>query len=186
MVDIPDNMYDRRSSRRGSRLYRRGLRRRSPWSVVLGGVFLVLVSAGCAYDTYAANASAAKSSYTQSSGVRENATVTNVVNNKDCGRGGCTYSADVYVDLSRPVSGQTTADVSVPNSVNYTDGQTITVLVDPKDPGYAELPGQPDNQASTAIWVAVVAAVVLAFGILAIVRGVRMRLRTHSWRYVSA
>lgn len=184
MVDIPDNMYERRSGRRWTRGRRRRLR--SPWSRVAGGVFLILVSGVCGYDAYAANASAAQSSYTQSSGVRENATVTNVENDQNCGRGGCSYSADIYVDLPAPVSGQTSTVVNVPDNVSDSDGQTISVLVDPRNPGYAELPGRPDASGSDTIWISVVAAVILALGVSSIVRGVRLRLRTQSWRYVSA
>lgn len=149
------------------------------------GIFFVLISAGCGYDAYAANISAAQSSYTQANGVRENATITVVDNDEDC-HGGCTYSATVYVTLPTPVKGQTDTVVNVPEKVNQTDGQQISVLVDPQNPGYAELPGHPDASGTATIWVSVIAAAVLAGGIGTIVRGVRMRLRTQSWRYVSS
>jgi hypothetical protein len=95
------------------------------------------------------NADAARSAYTQAHGVRETATVVQVHNTfaESCsgGPGGCggTWSAVVLVRLPQPVGGQAATTVEVPYKVSYQPGDTVTALVDPESPGYAELPGVP-------------------------------------------
>jgi hypothetical protein len=97
----------------------------------------------------AGNANAAKSAYTQAHGVRETATVAQVHNSvvESCsgGAGDCsdTWSAVVLVRLPQPVVGRVGTTVQVPYKVSYQPGDTVTVLVDPQSPGYAELPGVP-------------------------------------------
>src|SRR3984885_9207526 len=97
----------------------------------------------------AGNADAARSAYTQAHGVRETATVVQVHNTaaESCsgGSGGCadTWSAVVSVRLPQPVGGQAETTVQVPHKVSYQPGGTVTALVDPQSPGYAELPGVP-------------------------------------------
>jgi hypothetical protein len=86
------------------------------------------------------HAEVAQSSYVQAHGVRDSATVTDVYNHEGSGRD-ATWEAQVTVDLQQPVDGATRSVVHVPYKDNSVDGDTITVLVDPRDPGYSELPG---------------------------------------------
>jgi hypothetical protein len=162
-------------------------RRYGPVSTLIGGIVFALLGVAMVFFSFSAHAQAAKSSYTQSSGVSESATVVNVDNNQNtnCGsHGACTttYSAQVAVSLQTPVSGQDTATVNVPANVSYTTGQQISVLVDPKDPGYAELPGQPYATQGSTVALIIGAVVVFVLGMLAVVRAVRMRLHGQAWQ----
>lgn len=119
-------------------------RKHAPGSV--GGTGLVVTAAGLIpfLIAVALYFPASRSSFTQAHGVRLGATVTEVDNGVHCHRSVCSTDATIRVDLRRPVAGKSESTVSVPHAVSYGDYQPITVLVDPKDPGYAELPGLPD------------------------------------------
>jgi hypothetical protein len=54
------------------------------------------------------------------------------------------------VRLSRPVKSHETTTAHIEGAPPYSPGAPITVVVDPQDPGYAELPGAP--YASTEQW----------------------------------
>jgi hypothetical protein len=54
------------------------------------------------------------------------------------------------VRLSEPVNGHETTTVHIQGAPGYSPGAPVTVVVDPKDPGYAELPGAP--YASSGQW----------------------------------
>jgi hypothetical protein len=60
---------------------------------------------------------------------------------------GTTYTAQVLVSLADPVDGQARTTVHMPRYDTGRPGSTLTVLVDPDDPGYAELPGSPSTAA---------------------------------------
>lgn len=107
-----------------------------------------------------------RSTFVQNSGVRSTATVDNVANNEACGRYGCTYSAAIDVTLARPVGGARTTVVHYPNTSDLSDGETVAVLVDPKQPSYAELPGAPFQNNWTWIILAGLALVFLGLVIL--------------------
>lgn len=89
---------------------------------------------------------AARTSYTQGHGVRRNA---RVISEHTTNSGKNAYSA-VAVRLRGPVDGQDTTTVHVNGAPGYSPGAPVTVLVDPRDPGYAELPGAPYT--SNAQW----------------------------------
>ena len=100
-------------------------------------IFLIL--------SFALRSSAALSSFVQAHGVRREAVILNVDNIAQKNGSGSvkTYVAEVLVRLADPVDGQTQTTVHVPNRETEGPGGTLTVLVDPDDPGYAELPGSP-------------------------------------------
>ena len=112
------------------------------------GVIFVVVSFGV-------RSQAAKSSYVQDHGVQRTAVILSVNNIESTdtewvGTGSSrhqetttSWTAEVVVRLAAPVGGQTQTTVHVPNRESDGPGTTLTVLVDPKEPGYAELPGSP-------------------------------------------
>jgi hypothetical protein len=84
----------------------------------------------------------ARSALVQGHGIRSSGTVLAVHNHAYCGaRGACIPRADVAVKLSAPVDGITTTVAYYPYLSFLRRGQTVTVLVDPHQPGYAEFPG---------------------------------------------
>jgi hypothetical protein len=152
--------------------------------IVIGvlGIFLIIAA-------FASNSDADKSIYTQSHGIQTTATVQNVTTNQNtnCTHSNTsycrtTYTAQVTATLKQPVGGQTATTVNIPNRVSYSAGQVITVLVDPKDPGYSELPGSPYATKGGTVIIVVFVVLLLAIGTAAIVRAVRMRQRGHSYR----
>jgi len=113
------------------------------------GVIFLIVS-------LALRSSAALSSFVQAHGVQRQAVILNVDNivhtsTSTNGSGhtttSTTYSALVLVRLAHPVGGQTQTTVHVPRYETAGTGDTLTVLVDPDSPGYAELPGSPSTPA---------------------------------------
>jgi hypothetical protein len=87
-----------------------------------------------------------------------------------------TYTAEVLVRLADPVGGQARTTVHVPRYETEGPGGTLTVLVDPGDPGYAELPGSPSTPA-------VLPAIFLAVGVfLTVVSVAGSALIARSWR----
>jgi hypothetical protein len=98
-----------------------------------------------------------KSAYTQAHGLLQSGIVTSVANQE-----GRTDSADVGVRLARPVGGQPTTTAHVPTRVSLSPGAAVQVLVDPQDPGYAELPHQPYTLKSSAQVGAIVGLVLIA------------------------
>jgi hypothetical protein len=92
---------------------------------------------------------AAHSSYTQAHGVRRAARVIS----EDVGTGKDPTEA-LVVRLSGPVNGHGTTTVHIQHIQDvptYSPGAPLTVVVDPQDPAYAELPGFPYT--STGQWV---------------------------------
>jgi hypothetical protein len=89
---------------------------------------------------------AAQSSYTQAHGVRMAARVVSELTNT-----GKISTSALAVRLSGPVNGHDTTTVHIHGAPAYSTGATVTVVVDPQDPGYAELPGAPYS--TTPQWV---------------------------------
>jgi hypothetical protein len=87
----------------------------------------------------------ARTSYTQAHGVRLAARVIS----EDAGTAHDPTST-LAVRLRGPVNGHDTTTVHIPGTPTYSPGAPVTVVVDPQDPGYAELPGAPYN--SSAQW----------------------------------
>ena len=117
---------------------------------------------------------AVRSSYVQAHGLRDNATVVSVDNFEHTYKHSTTYTALVTVQLQQPVNGTTNSLVHVPYRDNSFPGDEITVLVDPQQPGYSELPSSPT--ATTGNWVAplVGAVVTLVVGVFLTRKAVRL------------
>jgi Protein of unknown function (DUF3592) len=83
-----------------------------------------------------------RSRYTQNHGVRVSGTVISANNSQVCSaRGGCSYTATITVQLSHEIGGLSVTTAHYPASTDLVSGEPVTVLVDPKQPSYAELPG---------------------------------------------
>lgn len=141
---------------------RRRRRPLGPKGQLTATLILYAVFAGFVAGAVAAHAAAAQSSYVQAHGVRDSATVLNVDNTSSTYKGNTTWSAEVTVQLQQPVDGMTTSIVHVPYEDNSNDGDTITVLVDPSNPSYSELPGSA-NTTNTSWIVLLVFSVLMLF-----------------------
>jgi hypothetical protein len=143
-----------RVSRSGARHARQGsLADGQPFklTIVCALVFLA-VAVGCGFGLAALHADGERSSFTQSSGIAETATVTSVTTT-----GPKNPQTDISVLLDTPVDYQFVSDVHVPGDHSYNTGDKIRILVDPRDPSYSELPGQPD----THLWTMMIIAAIM-------------------------
>jgi hypothetical protein len=149
---------------------------------------LILLVVGVAFVivSFALRSPAARSSFVQAHGMRREAVILNVDNiahtstttNGSSGHTvtSTTYTAEVLARLADPVGGQTRTTVHVPHYETADPGNTVTVLVDPDEPGYAELPGSPSTPAE-------VPTIFLAVGaFLTVVSVTGSALIARSWR----
>lgn len=77
------------------------------------------------------------------------------------------------------------ATVNILDSVSYARGASITVLLDPRQPSYAKLPGRPYTLASQwipLVWIAAVMGVCWCGLVVITLRMVRSRHASRSWR----
>lgn len=135
--------------------------------------------------TFHLHAEATRSSYVQANGAVRAATVTRVDNIEHQGKYSTWYTAQINATFLPPVDGQAKTVIYVPDSVDYSLGQQLPVLIDPQEPGYAELPGTPGTTSGNWISAAVVAAIMLGFEGLAIWGMVREYRRRHAWASVA-
>jgi hypothetical protein len=97
-----------------------------------------LLTFGCLlFVATVVSAAASKSGYTQAHGLPRGGIVTSVANHT-----GKSSSADVGVRLGEPVDGLTATTAHLPSVTSLKPGLTVRVLVDPRDPSYAEFSGQ--------------------------------------------
>ena len=133
-------------------------------------IVTVIMYSLCALSTFgvvASNASAAQSSYVQAHGMRDSATV---VSEDDIAhwtkQSGTTYTSLVNVQLQQPVHGTTRSVVHVPYAAGDLPGGKVTVLVNPRNPGYSELPGSADTTNGSWIQMLVLALLTLVIAIV--------------------
>jgi hypothetical protein len=109
-------------------------------------MYLGIVTGFAAYsvNTYA---QATLSSYVQHHGVHRTGGIVRIQNieHQDT-RDGPWYSALITVTLAPPMDGHSTTVVHDPHGSNLIVGEGLQILVDPRQPGYAELPGLPFGQ----------------------------------------
>jgi hypothetical protein len=126
-------------------------------SIAVFGLGAVALAVGAVYSYKAGQ----RSTFVQHHGIRANGLVEEVDNTQHCSKSGCDYTAAILVNLSPPVDGAQTTTVHYPDFSNLENGETITVLVDPKQLDYAELPGS--RFESSWLWIVlVVLAIVCA------------------------
>jgi hypothetical protein len=149
----------------------------------MGGILVVvIVTAGVGtvliVGSVIKHGDATRTSYTQAHGARRAARVIS----EDAGTGRNPTST-LTVRLSEPVNGHDTTTVHIHGAPAYSPGAPVTVVVDPQDPGYAELPGAPYT--SNGPWVVLlviglgdILAFLFAMGIPGL-RRLRSRRRVH-------
>ena len=157
---------------RPSRWWKRRRRVRDPR---IHAALLVILFVGAIVGTISSATGAARSAYTQDHGVAASATLGYVSNRTSCGRYSCSTTFSAPVTLASPVDGQVTSTLHGAGRYDAVDGNQVDVLVDPKDPSYAELPGYPLDGSSS--WV-LFGAGSLFFG-AGLLLAVRRLLRTH-------
>jgi hypothetical protein len=139
---------------------RRG-RHYSPVVRALLAIVFPIATIGCIAGAVSDHAQAARSAYTQQHGVPEPGHVLGAVNDEHCGRSSCSYTAAITVSLGSPVGGAVTSTVHLNAFTDALPGDVLPVLVDPRQPDYAELPGRPFKGAH--VWI-VEAVLALFFG----------------------
>jgi hypothetical protein len=133
----------------------------SPVALVVATLLMAGLAIAAVLAAVQLHGQSAKSAYTQSSGLRRDALVFTVHNIEHQGRSSTWYTSEIGAVLDRPVAGHTATTIWVPYSVSAKTGQLMQVLVDPRQPGYSEVPGSP--YVTSAQWITqVVIAVVLA------------------------
>jgi hypothetical protein len=138
----------------------------APASFGLSVLVLLGVTAFSLVGTIQAHSDAERSAYTQSHGVRETAVAENVQNIASTSRHGyTTYTSQIIVTVRHPAIGDGTATVYGQGQTFVQQGGTLTVLLDPKQPGYAEIPGSPYD--TTASWIKGV-LITIVFGIITV------------------
>lgn len=109
-------------------------------------LFLGAIVTGAGVGIVIFHADYERSNYTQASGIPQTATV--ISENVGTGKGAETH---VTVRLDPPVGGRDVSVVNVAGAHLYQPGDQISILVDPQDPSYSELPGLPDDTSLEAL-----------------------------------
>jgi DivIVA domain-containing protein len=109
-------------------------------------LFLGAIVTGAGVGIVIFHADYERSNYTQASGIPQTATV--ISEKVGTGKGAETQ---VTVRLDPPVGGRDVSVVSIAGAHVYQHGDRISILVDPQDPSYSELPGLPDDTSLEAL-----------------------------------
>lgn len=146
----------------------------SPIARLIGIVFLAGFVVLLVVITLSMHRDAARSSETQHHGVVRSATIDAVHSEAHATRYDSWTTYDYDVTLAVPVDGRTTTDLHDPSKdfQRFDTGETTSVLVDPKDPGYAELQG---HAVQTLTWIAMPITVAACFLVVAIAVGFEER-----------
>ena len=149
----------------------------SPVTRIVGVVLIAGVVAGLTALTLQLHGQAAQSSYTQHRGLARRATVEAVhqVSHATSTQAWTTYDYDVA--LARP-AGRVTRTVAhdpTQDFQRFDRGDVISVLVDPRQPAYAELPGIPVESPTWFTGPLVLAVIFLALAALIIAEEIRHR-----------
>ena len=156
-----------------------------PASITLGLLLFGGGTIALAVTSISDHSQGERSAYVQNHGSAATGQVARVVDTQHCGRSSCHYTSAVTVFLTAPVDGHGTTIVHVNSSGGVIDGQHVDLLVDPKQPGYAEFPGSPFKGAHTWIITAILAVVCGLFTIL-LIRGVTEQRRHRARRLLAA
>ena len=145
---------------RSGRTRGRGRRHYGPVGTsVIAAVFGV-ATVGLAVGSVSTHSQGVRSAFVQSHGVRAAAVVDSVDNTQHCSRSGCNYTAAVIVTLKAPVRGAGTTVVHYPDYSDLLSGESVVVLVDPRQTDYAELPGV--KFVNTGDWVVLAIMAIIA------------------------
>jgi hypothetical protein len=160
-------------------------RRYSPVANVTFGLLLLALAIGCIVDTVSLHGQGARSSFVQAHGAPRIGVIISVDNIEHKGRESW-WTAKVVLTLDVPVKGQSTTTAYLPYATSATDGMLTTVLVDPRQPGYAEVRGEPYVTAGQWIGGLVTAIIFGATDCLLIWAAVKTYRRRHAWRAMTA
>jgi DivIVA domain-containing protein len=163
---------------------RRGQAGGQPFKLTIIFALIFLVGAvGCGFGIAWMHSEGDRSSYTQAAGIAETATVTSVTTT-----GPKNPQTDISVLLDTPVDHQFVSDVYVPGDHSYSAGDKIRILVDPRDPSYSELPGQPDAFVlPMMVCTALLGLLFAATAVACLARAFRIRQRRRQfWRHLPA
>jgi hypothetical protein len=127
-------------------------------------------------DAFVVHSQAQRSALVQQRGIATSGTVQSVDNTRQCSKWlTCSYTAAFPVRLSLPVHGASTTTVHYRGYAHLLAGEQVTVLVDPQQVAYAELPGSPFTRSSD--WIGgLVAAIVFALAAVFAVLALRRHL----------
>jgi hypothetical protein len=125
----------------------RGRARYAPIMISLALLMYLGIVIGFAVYAVNMHAQAALSSYVQHDGVHRTGGIVRIQNieHQDT-KDGPWYSSLITVTLAPPMDGHSTTVVHDPHGSNLIAGEGLEILVDPQQPGYAELPDQPFGQ----------------------------------------
>lgn len=146
-------------------------------SRIVGTVVLVAAVASIAALAVSLHARSARSSAVQDHGVAREAVVTSVQPVHHDTRYDSWVSYDYGATLASPVGGTTETLVHDPteDSQRLVPGDQVDVLVDPQDPGYAELPGRPVQ--SSRWYVGPLVLTLVLIGLVALIASRSLRRR---------
>ena len=154
---------------------RRLIYRRPRYGPISAGVTTLLfglIAIGLAVLTVLYHSESDRSSLVQHHGIRATATVFLVGNHVGCTRRVCNDTAEILARFSPPLDGSIGTMVHYPAYSHLVTGDRITVLVDPTDPGYGELPGAAFERSDS--WI-IMAIMTLLFASLAVFEGRALR-----------
>ncbi len=151
---------------RSSRTRGRGRRHYGPAGTSVIAAVFGAATIGLAVGAASTYSQGVRSAFVQSHGIPAAAIVDTVDNTQQCSRSSCDYTAAIVVTLKAPVRGATTTVVHYPDSSDLVSGESIVVLVDPQQPGYAELPGTKFVNAGDWVILAIMAIVVASLTVL--------------------
>jgi hypothetical protein len=151
--------------------------RNSPASRIAGIVIVIGAAAVLTTITVSLHSQAARSSYTQHHGLARKATIEAVqpVSHSTSHDSWTTYDYDLALAVSAGAATRTVAHDPTRDFRRYDQGDTISVLVDPRQLGYAELPGIPVESSSWFIGPLVLA--VIFIGLLVLITAEEIRHR---------
>ncbi len=154
-----------------------GGRRYSPGVTIFSIVLFTGIFAGLVVGAVVTHGEADRSARVQHHGIPRLAVVVAAQNHYHSTKGGGYYTADIRVIFSPPVQGQSTTVVRFPGRSNARPGEFQQILIDPRNTGYAELPGSPSTEGSS--WIVLVVLAVLTGLLTAIV----IRASVQMWRH---
>jgi TRAP-type C4-dicarboxylate transport system permease small subunit len=167
------------------RRWRRSGRRSLAAPIMTSLALLMYLGVVAGFAAYAVNmyAQAALSSYVQHHGVHRTGGIVRVQNiEHQLSKTGPSYSAQITVALAPPINGHSTTVVHDPHGSNLIAGEGLEILVDPQQPGYAELPGQPFGQNSQWIFAGCFSLAIALVGVLLQVRMIVHMVRRYRRR----
>ncbi len=155
----------------------KGARRFAPVVMSVFSLLFVVLLAGLVVVTVLTERAATKSRYVQQSGVAARGVVDYVQRTTRSQRYGDYTTSLVGVSFTSPVAGTTHTTVHVPAAFTLRPSRSLTVLVDPEQPTYAELSGEPYVPRSALFELAAADVVVLVLAYGAVASRVRMGVR---------